>query len=178
MEKPSESSKFDALDLKILGLLQENARLANREIATRVGSTEPTVRRRVKRLLESGLVKIVAVATPFDLGYQVVALFGIQIDQSRLPEIANALVSNSEVRFAGVTTGNFDIVAEVWFQTTDELVTFISNRLKRISGVQRVESMQVLKLLKYAYDWGVQPSTRLLPISARSAARSRVPPER
>ena len=155
--------KMDPLDRLIIGALQENARRTNAEIAAKVGSTEPTVRRRVNRLLDEGLIRIVAVATPFDLGYQVVALLGMQLDQSKLVSIASRLVSFPEVRFAGITAGNYDIVAEVWFQSTDELVSFISNRLTKIPGIERVETIQVLKLLKYAYDWGVQPSARLLP---------------
>jgi len=163
-----QTLRMDALDRSIIGVLQENARLTNANIAAKVGSTEPTVRRRVHRLLQAGLIRIVAVATPFDLGYQVVALLGIQLDQSKIASIANGLVAFPEVRFAGITAGNYDIVAEVWFQSTDELVLFISDRLTKIPGVERVESTQVLKLLKYAYDWGVQPSARLLPVPVLS----------
>jgi Lrp/AsnC family transcriptional regulator for asnA, asnC and gidA len=161
MRDTGRGARLDGLDRAIISALQENARLTNVELAAHVNSTEPTVRRRVKRLLEEGVIRIVAVATPFDLGYQVVALLGIQLDQSKLVGIANDLVQFPEVRFAGVTAGSYDILAEVWFQSTDELVSFITGRLKTIPGVERVESIQVLKLLKYAYDWGVQPSARL-----------------
>lgn len=174
MQKRSRPGELDPLDWKIVAILQENARITNRELAFRTGSSEPTVRRRVKRLLESRLVKVVAVITPFDLGYRVVALLGIQVDQSRLPEIADALGSIPEVRFAGVTSGSFDIVAEVWFQNTEDLVDFISGRLRDIPGMQRVETIQVLKLIRYAYDWGAQPSAGLLPAPAKPAD----PPQR
>lgn len=172
MRKSEKGFEFDKLDWEIVRLLQDDGRMTNTEIAGRAGSTEPTVRRRVKRMLDSGLVKIVAVVTPFDLGYRVVSLLGMQVDQSRISSIANALRSIPEVRFAGVTAGSYDIVAEVWFQGTDELVSFISDRLKEIPGVHRVESIQVLKLIKYAYDWGAQPSAGLLPIPAKVATRS------
>ncbi len=163
----TRAAKIDLLDKSIIAVLQENARLTNAGIAAQVSSTEPTVRRRVKRLLEEGLIRIVAVASPFALGYQVVALLGIQLDQSKLVSIANDLILFPEVRFAGITAGNYDILAEVWFQNTDELVSFIAGRLKEIPGIERVESIQVLKLLKYAYDWGVQPSVRLSPMPGR-----------
>jgi Lrp/AsnC family transcriptional regulator for asnA, asnC and gidA len=164
--------ELDPLDWKILAILQVNACLTNKEVAARVGSSEPTVRRRVKRLLESGMVRVVAVVAPFDLGFRVVALLGIQVDQSRLTEIADALGSIPEVRFAGVTSGSYDIVAEVWFRNTEDLVEFISGRLREIQGLQRVETIQFLKLIRYAYDWGAQPSAGLLPAPPETVARS------
>ncbi|MDR7419192.1 MAG: Lrp/AsnC family transcriptional regulator [Armatimonadota bacterium] len=176
MRRHTMPLQLDALDWKLIAVLQENACLTNKEIAARVGSSEPTVRRRVKRLLASGLVRIVAVVTPFDLGYRVVALLGILVDQSRLPEIAEALAAIPEVRFAGVTSGSYDIVAEVWFQNTEDLVEFISGRLRAIQGLQRVETIQVLKLIRYAYDWGAQPSAALLPAPGANTSRPRLAP--
>lgn len=175
---------FDALDRSILAVLQENARLTNADIAARVGGTEPTVRRRVAHMLNQGLMRIVAVAKPFDLGFQIVAILGIQVDQARLSAIGDALVPMPEIRFAGITAGTYDIVVEVWFESTDQLVTFIATTLKRIPGIERVESIQVLQLLKYSYDWGSQPSANV-PIStprklapAASRPRIRATPQR
>ena len=150
--------KLDALDHKIITVLQENARLSNAEVAAQVGSSEPTVRRRVDRLLEHQIIKIVAVAPPFSLGYHVVAILGLQIDHSRLDEIQEALLAMPEIRFAGVTLGSYDVVTEVWFHSNKALLAFLHERLSKIPGIQRIESLQVVKMIKYAYDWGVQPS--------------------
>jgi len=152
------SIALDPLDHKIIAVLQENARLTNAEVAGRVGSSEPTVRRRVDRLLEHQVIKIVAVAPPFPLGYHVVAILGIQIDHSHLDEIQEALLLMPEIRFAGVTLGSYDVVTEVWFHSNRELLAFLHGRLSKIPGIQRIESLQVVKMIKYAYDWGVQPS--------------------
>ncbi|MEO7717990.1 MAG: Lrp/AsnC family transcriptional regulator [Capsulimonas sp.] len=144
---------LDDLDNKIICVLQENARLTNSEIAKTVGSTEPTVRRRVERLLSAGAIKIVAVATPFQLGYRVIAILGLQIDHQHLTQVEEALIAMPEVRFAGVTLGSYDVIAEVWFEDTEQLLTFLHERLSKIPGVQRIESLQVAKMLKYMYDW-------------------------
>lgn len=149
---------LDTLDHQIITILQENARLTNAEVAGRVGSTEPTVRRRVERLLQDQVIKIVAVAPPFQLGYHIVAILGIQIDHSVLDEIEGALRTMPEVRFAGVTLGTYDIVVEAWFHSNTELLAFLHERLSKISGIQRIELLQVVKMIKYTYDWGVQPS--------------------
>ena len=151
---------LDALDHKIIAVLQENARLTNAEVAGQVGSSEPTVRRRVDRLLQNQIIKIVAVAPPFSLGYHIVAILGLQIDHSRLDEIQEALLAMPEIRFAGVTLGSYDVVTEVWFHSNKELLAFLHERLSKIAGIQRIESLQVAKMIKYAYDWGVQPSAR------------------
>jgi Lrp/AsnC family transcriptional regulator for asnA, asnC and gidA len=146
---------LDALDHKIIVVLQENARLSNAEIAARVDSSEPTVRRRVERLLQKQVIKIVAVAPPFQLGYDIVAILGIQIDHSFMDEIEEALKTMPEVRFAGVTLGSYDVVVEAWFHSNAELLAFLHGQLSKISGIQRIESLQVAKMIKYTYDWGV-----------------------
>ena len=150
--------RLDPLDHQIIAVLQENARLTNAEVAATVGSTEPTVRRRVDRLLHHQIIKIVAVAPPFALGFHVVAILGLQIDHSRLTEIQDALLAMPEIRFAGVTLGSYDVVTEAWFQSNADLLAFLHERLSKIPGIQRIESLQVVKMIKYAYDWGVQPS--------------------
>ena len=149
---------LDALDHKIIAVLQENARQTNAEVAVQVSSSEPTVRRRVDRLLQHQVIKIVAIAPPFSLGYHVVAILGIQIDHSYLDEIQEALLAMPEIRFAGVTLGSYDVVTEVWFHSNKELLAFLHERLSKIPGIQRIESLQVAMMIKYAYDWGVQPS--------------------
>lgn len=149
---------LDDLDSAILRILQEDARRSNRSIAAEVGSSEPTVRRRVERLLDTGLVKVVAVVSPFALGYGVVAILGVQIDRAYQQQIEQALSAMDEVRFVGLTLGSYDAILEVWLGSSDLLLDFLANRLSPIVGITRVETWQVLKLSKFTYDWGVQPS--------------------
>lgn len=153
-----KTPKLDELDRKLVALLQEDAHLTNREIAQRLGSSEPTIRRRVDRLLEQGVFKIVAVASPFSLGYGVIAILGLQIDRTQQAQIEETLRALPELRFIGLTLGSFDVMVEAWFRSNDDLLAFMSDKLSRIDGIRRVESWQVLKLAKYSYDWGEQPS--------------------
>ena len=161
--KERPRAALDALDHRIVAVLQENARLTNAEIAGKVASSEPTVRRRVERLLQHQIIRIVAVAPPFPLGYHIVAILGLQIDHSFLDGIEEALRTMSEIRFAGVTLGSYDVVVEVWFHSNSELLAFLHERLSKIPGVQRIESLQVAKMIKYTYDWGVPSPVKDFP---------------
>jgi Lrp/AsnC family transcriptional regulator for asnA, asnC and gidA len=153
-------NELDSLDRDILALLQEDARLPNRAIAVRVGSSEPTVRRRIDRMIEDGLIKIVAVASPFALGHTVMAILGLQIDRSYQSQIEEALCAIPEVRFVGLTLGSYDMIVEVWLPSTNALLEFLTDTISAVPGIQRAEAWQVLKLSKYSYDWGAQPSAR------------------
>lgn len=144
--------ELDALDRALVELLQEDARLSNREIAERVGSTEPTVRRRIDRLVRMGVVRIAAVVSPFALGYDVVAIIGLQIDRRQQAAIEAMLRQLPAVRFLGLTVGSYDMMVEVWFQDNNDLLDFLSTRLTSVHGIIRAESWQVLKLAKYSYS--------------------------
>lgn len=152
------SFDLDELDRHIIAALQEDARRTNREIADLVASTEPTVRRRIERMVSGGALKIVGVVSPFALGYPVVALLGLRIDRRYQKEIEAALTALPEVRFMGFMLGSFDVMLEAWFPDNTALLEFLNETLARISGIRDIESWQALKLSKYAYDWGVQPS--------------------
>jgi Lrp/AsnC family transcriptional regulator for asnA, asnC and gidA len=148
--------EFDALDQALITLLQEDARLSNREIAERLNSSEPTIRRRVDRLMKLGVLKIVAVASPFALGYRVMAILGLQVERTQHQQVEDTLSTWPEIRFLGVTVGSYDMIMEAWFRDNNALLHFLTQRLGQVPGIQRVESWQVLKLSKYSYDWGKQ----------------------
>jgi Lrp/AsnC family transcriptional regulator for asnA, asnC and gidA len=154
----SQHTELDALDRKIIAALQEDARITNRALAAQLGSSEATIRRRIERLLDAGQIRIVAVASPFALGQPVVAIIGLQIDRSSQQTIEQALQHMSNVRFVGLTLGSYDIMLEVWLESNAALLDFLSEQIGKLPGIQRAEAWQVLKLSKYSYDWGAQPS--------------------
>lgn len=155
-------TNFDEIDDQIVELLQEDGRLSNSEIAKRIGTSEATIRRRLARLEKEDFIRIVAVANPFKLGFQIIAIVGLHVDRSRLREIEKTLTTFQEVRFLGVTIGGYDMIFEAWFRSNEEMLEFLSDTLGRIEGIQRSESFQILRLSKYTYDWGEEPSARLV----------------
>ena len=159
-------TKIDRLDQKIIELLQEDGSLTNTAISSALHISEATVRRRIAILQQEDVFRIVAVVNPFKLGFNVMAIIGIQVEKSRLREVEQALVNMREVRFLGITLGAYDMLLEAWFQSNDELLHFVTMTLAEVEGIQRTESFQVMRLSKYTYDWGT-------PLAARQALFAR-----
>jgi Lrp/AsnC family transcriptional regulator, regulator for asnA, asnC and gidA len=150
-------ARLDDLDRAIIRILQEDAECTNTELARRVGGSEPTVRRRRRALVARGTIRVTVAVDPFALGYEVMALIGLHIDSRRFREAEAALAAMPELRFVGVTLGRYDFLTEAWFRSTADLLDFVTTRLHAVPGVQRGETLQIAKLVKYAYDWGSGP---------------------
>ena len=144
----------DALDRALLEALQEDGTLSCRALARRCKSSEPTVRRRLRRLRQQDAFRIAAVVDPFKQGYPVVAIINMKVDQREMRAVKSALAEMRELRFVGVTVGTFDMVAEAWFRSADEMLSFTSEVLAQIPGILRVEPLQIHEMVTYAYDWG------------------------
>ena len=139
--------------------------MTNTDIAKRIGVSDATIRRRLARLEEESFLRIVAVANPFKLGFNIITIIGIRVDAGRLREVEEALVAIPQVRFVGVTLGAYDLMLEAWFRTNEEMLEFLTETLGQLVGIQRSESFQIIRLSKYSYDWGQQPSARLAPVT-------------
>jgi len=145
---------MDDIDLKMIELLQDDGTLTNAEIARRLGISDATVRRRRARLREEDVMRVVAVADPFKLGFNIIAIIGVQVAKNGLRDVEQALMTMPEVRFLGVTLGTYDLMLEAWFRSSDELLHFVTVTLVGIEGIERTESFQIMRLSKYTYDWG------------------------
>jgi Lrp/AsnC family transcriptional regulator for asnA, asnC and gidA len=146
--------RLDKLDRSIIAVLQDDGSISLRELAARCKSSEATMRRRIARLREADVMRIVAVADPFKLGYPVIAIINMKIDQRQMRDVKAALASMKELRFVGITVGGYDMVAEAWFQSTNEMLAFTTETLAQVPGVIRAELLQILEMVTYAYDWG------------------------
>jgi Lrp/AsnC family transcriptional regulator, regulator for asnA, asnC and gidA len=145
---------LDDIDRRIISLLQNSSRGTNTEIAAKVGLSESSVRRRISRLLDEDYIKLVAVADPLKIGYPIVAIIGLQCLPSAVDQVELRLADLNEFRFIGMTIGTYDFVAEAWFESLESLRGFVRGRLAAIPGIQRIETVHVLKMVRYLYDWG------------------------
>jgi Lrp/AsnC family transcriptional regulator for asnA, asnC and gidA len=148
---------LDDLDLGLLAALSDNPALTNAELAVRLFSTESTMRRRRRALVNAGVYREGILINPGALGYTILAMIGLQVDYSRLEEIQVALSGLRELRFIGRTLGRYDLLAEGWFRSREELLEFVTANLGRIPGVIRAETFEMLKWIKATYDWAQNP---------------------
>lgn len=150
-------SNIDKIDLKIIELLQDNGNLPSTTIARALNVSEATVRRRRERLEYDEVLRVVGVVNPFKIGFRIMVIFGLQIEKNRLKEVEQTLVAMPEVRFLGVTIGKYDLMLEAWFKSNEDLLHFATETLGHITGIRNTEEFQIMRLSKYAYDWG-QPT--------------------
>ena len=131
---------MDELDLKIISLLRQDGTATNAGMARRVGVSEETVRRRLKRLVQEQYIRVVAVADPTRLGYKSEALVGLKVDADKTDSIADRLAELEEINWVSVTTGSFDVFVWATLRSPDALHDFLRTRVGTIPGVRKVET--------------------------------------
>ena len=141
---------MDELDREIIAILQSNGRASNARIARRIGVSEGTVRRRLKKLIADGVIDIVAVVDAERLGYDTEALVGVQVDPDKVMEVAANLGELPESNCVSITTGTYDVFMWVTLQSADQLGAFLREKLGIVSGVRRTETFVRLSLPKKA----------------------------
>lgn len=143
----------DQLDRQIISMLQADGRCSNREIARTLGVPEATVRYRVRRLTDSGLLRITALVEPERLGYNLTAVISLQAEAERVPAIAGTLAEFPEVMYVVITTGEYDIILTATFLDREGLYSFLTQRLAKIPGVKRSNTAMGLEIVKRDFEW-------------------------
>jgi Lrp/AsnC family transcriptional regulator, regulator for asnA, asnC and gidA len=146
---------LDEVSKGIIEQLQADGRMPYASIGKAVGLSEAAVRQRVQRLLESGVMQIVAVTDPLQLGFARQAMIGIHAEGDVEP-LAEKLSQMPEVDYVIVTAGSFDLMIEVVCESDDHLLELLSKRVRALDGVKATESFVYLKLHKQTYSWGVR----------------------
>jgi Lrp/AsnC family transcriptional regulator for asnA, asnC and gidA len=146
---------LDEISKAIIEQLQSDGRRAYARIATAVGLSEAAVRQRVARLIDAGVMQIVAVTNPLQLGFARQAMIGIKAE-GNLDSVVDALRAMSEVDYLVITAGSFDIMVEVVCADDDHLLDLMNSQIRMIPGVRATESFVYLKLAKQTYQWGTR----------------------
>jgi Lrp/AsnC family transcriptional regulator for asnA, asnC and gidA len=147
--------QLDDLDRRIIAILQADGRRPYSQMAEELNIPPSSVRYRVQRLEESGVLEIVGIADPLSIGFDRMAMVGIRVRAGEARNVCRALSELSETSYVIMTTGQFDVMAEVICRDTAHFSDLLTSRLQRLDGVLSTESFLVLDIHKLAYGWGV-----------------------
>ena len=146
--------RFDDLDRRIVEALQRNGRESFRAIAAELGVSEATVRARYGRLVDDGILQVVAVTNPLGLGFEGMALVGVKTSGSPDP-VAEEISSWDDADYVVITAGRFDLIVEVVCADRRTLLD-LTNRMRALDGVVSTETFLYLEMVKQLYDWGTR----------------------
>lgn len=145
-------NSMDDLDIAILSLLQRDGRKPYTEIAQTLGVSEGTVRNRVYRLLEEQVIQIVGQVDTDHLGFNAPAIMGVKIQPAEVETAAEIISSYDEVSYLLMVSGDYDLIVEVMCKDREHLSRFLNQKLRKVTGVQNINTFLILKTLKADYE--------------------------
>ncbi len=151
----SHAVALDDISKSIIEQLQTDGRKSYAAIATAVGLSEAAVRARIQKLIDGGVVQIVAVTDPMQVGFKRQALVGIKVSGD-MRDVAAALSELPEVPYVVTTAGSFDILAEVVCEDDAHLLDVIATEIRTLPGILATETFVYLQLNKQHYNWGTR----------------------
>ncbi|UYN83963.1 MAG: Lrp/AsnC family transcriptional regulator [Microcella sp.] len=155
MASRSKPIHLDDVSKAIVEQLQTDGRRSYAEIGKAVGLSEAAVRQRVQKLTEAGVMQVVAVTDPMQLGFYRQAMIGVRV-VGDTAHVAEKLSQIRAVDYVVLTAGSFDILAEVVCENDDDLIDLLNKQIRTIAGVQSTETFVYLRLQKQFYNWGTR----------------------
>ncbi|WP_240641066.1 Lrp/AsnC family transcriptional regulator [Nocardioides ferulae] len=149
------SMHLDEVSKAIIAQLQQDGRRSYAAIGKVVGLSEAAVRQRVQRLIEGGVMQVVAVTDPMEMGFARQAMVGVRV-AGALDPVADAVAELDEVDYVVITAGSYDLLVEVVAESDEHLLEVISERIRAVPGVVSTETFMYLRLRKQTYAWGVR----------------------
>jgi len=146
--------KLDRIDRKIIESLQADGRTPFTALARETGVSEAAVRARVRRLKEQGVIEVVAVTNPLMVGFDVMAMVGIQAN-SNLEQIADVVSEWDETSYVVILSGSFDLMVEIVCSDNQHLLRLVQ-RIRDVPGVKATETFMYLDLHKQTFSWGTR----------------------
>jgi Lrp/AsnC family transcriptional regulator for asnA, asnC and gidA len=146
---------LDDVSKAIIEQLQQDGRRSYAAIGKVVGLSEAAVRQRVQRLVDHGVMQVVAVTDPLELGFNRQAMIGVRATGD-LESISDALAAMEEVDYVVVVAGSFDLLVEVVAESDEHLLELVSKRIRALPQVLSTETFVYLRLRKQTYSWGVR----------------------
>lgn len=149
------SGPLDEISKQLIEELQTDGRRSYADLAKVVGLSEAAVRQRVRRLLDDGVMQIVAVTDPATVGFSRQAMVGIKAEGD-LRQIAGKLSALPELEYVVLCAGSFDILVELVCEDDEMLLNLLDESIRSIEGVRETETFIYLRLVKQTYAWGTR----------------------
>jgi Lrp/AsnC family transcriptional regulator, regulator for asnA, asnC and gidA len=153
--RASAEPLLDDVNKAIIEQLQQDGRRSYAAMAAAVGLSEAAVRQRVQRLLDAGIMQIVAVTDPLRVGFKRQAMIGVRVTGDTR-EVADALAALPEVDYVVITAGSFDLLLEIVAEDDEHLISLVNDHIRALPQVRETETFVYLRLVKQTYTWGVR----------------------
>ncbi|GAB4487485.1 MAG: Lrp/AsnC family transcriptional regulator [Anaerolineales bacterium] len=142
---------LDSVDQYIIEAMRQDGRIAFAQIAQQLNVSPGMIRVRYNRLVDLGILKVVAVTNPLRMGYKTMAMIGIRTEGEKMLQVAEQVSTFEEVIYLIVVSGRYDIIAEVVCRDHAHLLRFLTEKLYKVDGVRESESFMHLKIQKEVY---------------------------
>jgi len=151
------SMQLDGIDIQIIEMLQADGRIMYKDIAQKAGISLPTVRVRIQKLLELGVIKkFTVIVDPDKIFGKVRGIMLIQVEPQYVEEVVQKLSSLKEVREVYATTGSNPIVAKVEVRDLSDLGEFASKRFSEVKGITGSSCLVITRTAKEEYGAAVE----------------------
>ena len=167
----SAKSTIDEIDQRIIEALQLDGRRPFTKLAAELGISEASVRQRVANLINNQVMQIVAITNPLKMGFSLASMISIRVSGDRLLEVAREISAFDEVIYLIITAGSSDLLAEVVCQDNDHLLSFLTEKLYKVPGVQQTETYMYLRVVKQN-NWAFLSQARVSPTHIKSSPSS------
>ena len=164
--------EFDNIDIKIVNLLLEDGRMSASGISRRMGDiSERAVRYRIDRMMDEGVIQISAVVSPEALGFTIKADVWLEVESDLILEVAKKMAAFENVTYVACGIGQNDVSIQVVAKDTAEIYHFVTDVVRKVSGVRKTTTSIVPIILKDVYQWRV-PERIIKQISNRDTTAS------
>jgi Lrp/AsnC family transcriptional regulator, regulator for asnA, asnC and gidA len=148
------SITLDKTDCGMINLLQKDGRMPIVSLAKKLNISETTARSRLKRLIDSRVINIVAVSNPIELGFEIIGSLKLSIDLKKKDQVLKGLKKIDALNYIALTTGGTDIDVEFVARSLVEFKSLIFEKISQIDGVNSAETSLIVEIVKDTWDYG------------------------
>ena len=139
----------DEHDQKIIQMLEQNSRRSLKDISKKLKLSESAVRKRVAALQNKGVIKKFTIQVdPAKLGANSVSIVGVDVEPTKLLEVAQKLCEIKEIRSVATSTGDHMIMTEIWAKDGRELTKIVSEKIGAMDGIKKICPAMILEKFK------------------------------